>query len=135
MPASDEPTAILPGLSPICGRAIEARFDGALISSDGGLLVLREVEQRLGTAQRLAACIREAKGPAPPAALDPELADLRLRADPVVSHAHLSRGAHPCQALQHSSVPMRLRHRPPGKLGRGVRSYGASGEEMTPSPG
>src|SRR4051794_23025273 len=63
MPASDQATAILPGLSPICGRAIEARFDGELMSSDGGLLVLREVEQRLGIAQRLATCIRDPRAP------------------------------------------------------------------------
>ena len=64
MPAIDEPTPILPGLSPIRGRAIEARFDAALMSSDGGLLVLREVEQRLGIARRLAACIRDPRAPA-----------------------------------------------------------------------
>src|SRR3954449_4592420 len=63
MPANDQPTPILPGLSPICGRAIEARFDGELMSSDGGLLVLREVEQRLGIAQRLATCIRDPRAP------------------------------------------------------------------------
>ena len=57
MPASDEASPILPGLSPICGRPIAARFDGALLSSDGGLLLLREVEQRLGIARRLAGCI------------------------------------------------------------------------------
>ena len=64
MPANDEATAILPGLSPICGRQIEARFDGALMSSDGGLLVLREVEQRLGIARRLAACIPDPRASA-----------------------------------------------------------------------
>src|SRR6059058_1290854 len=63
MPASDQASPILPGLSPICGRAIEARFDGELMSSDGGLLVLREVEQRLGIAGRLAACIRDPRAP------------------------------------------------------------------------
>ncbi len=35
----------------------------------------------------------EAQGAAPPAALDPEPADLRLRADTAVSHAHLRNGA------------------------------------------
>ncbi len=64
MPASDEAAAILPGLSPICGRRIEARCDGALMSSDGGPLVLREVESRLGIAQRLAACIDDPRAPA-----------------------------------------------------------------------
>ena len=34
-----------------------ARFDGGRLSSDGGLLVLREIEQRLKVADRLAACI------------------------------------------------------------------------------
>src|SRR3954449_12937460 len=63
MPASDQASPILPGLSPICGRAIEARFDGELMSSDGGLLVLREVEQRLGIAGRLAGCIRDPRAP------------------------------------------------------------------------
>jgi hypothetical protein len=63
MPANDETTATLPGLSPIRGRQIEARFDTALMSSDGGLLLLREVEQRLGIARRLAACIHDPRAP------------------------------------------------------------------------
>src|SRR4051794_33608893 len=63
MPADDEAIAILPGLSPIHGRAIEACFDSAMMSSDGGLLVLREIEQRLGIARRLAACIRDPRAP------------------------------------------------------------------------
>ena len=45
MPATVEPTPELPGLSPIGGKAVVARFDGGSLSSDGGLLVLREVEQ------------------------------------------------------------------------------------------
>lgn len=36
-----------------------ARFDGTCTSSGGGLLVLREVEQRLDIASRLAACVRD----------------------------------------------------------------------------
>jgi hypothetical protein len=54
---------MLPGLSPVCGKPIVARFDGAHLSSDGGLLALREVEQRLGIAGRLAACIRDPRAP------------------------------------------------------------------------
>ncbi len=54
MPATVELTPTLPGLSPVCGKPIVARFDGAHLSSDGGLLALREVEQRLGIAQCLA---------------------------------------------------------------------------------
>jgi len=50
-----DPTLPLPGLSPVSGTAIMARFDGGRLSSDSGLLVLREVEKRLGVADRLAA--------------------------------------------------------------------------------
>jgi Transposase DDE domain group 1 len=40
-----------------------ARFDGGQLSSDGGLLALREVERRLGIAGRLAACIDDPRAP------------------------------------------------------------------------
>ena len=50
MPAKVETTPALPGLSPVGGKPVIARFDGGQLSSDGGLLVLREVEQRLGVA-------------------------------------------------------------------------------------
>jgi hypothetical protein len=63
MPAKVESVSILPGLSPVCDRRIEARFDGIHLSADGGLLVLREVEQRLGLAQRLAGCIVDQRAP------------------------------------------------------------------------
>jgi hypothetical protein len=47
----------LPGLSPVLGKAVVARFDGGHLSSDAGVLVLREIARRLGLAERLAACI------------------------------------------------------------------------------
>src|SRR5215213_3033967 len=40
----------LPGLSPVAGKPLIARFDGGQLSSNGGLLALREVERRLGIA-------------------------------------------------------------------------------------
>jgi hypothetical protein len=49
----------LPGLSPVCGKSIVARFDGGRLSSDAGVLALREIEQRLRVAERLAGCIRD----------------------------------------------------------------------------
>ena len=58
-----DPTLPLPGLSPIEGKEIVARFDGGRLSSDGGLLVLREIEQRLKVAERLAACIEDPRDP------------------------------------------------------------------------
>jgi len=63
MPAKVELIPSLPGLSPVGGKPVIARFDGGHLSSDGGLLVLREVEQRLDVAGRLAACIVDPRDP------------------------------------------------------------------------
>ncbi len=51
----DEITAYLPGLSPVENKELCVRFAGGRLSSDGGVLVLREIEKRLGLAARLAA--------------------------------------------------------------------------------
>lgn len=61
----------LPGLSPVSGKTVVAKFDGGLLSSDGGILVLREVEQRLRVADRLAACVQD-----PPDQITHRLADM-----------------------------------------------------------
>jgi len=53
----------LPGLSPVCGKKVVARFDGGELSSDGGVVVLREVEQRLRVADRIAACMVDPRAP------------------------------------------------------------------------
>ena len=53
----------LPGLSPVSGKTIVAKFDGGLLSSDGGILILREVEQRLRVADRIAACLKDRRAP------------------------------------------------------------------------
>jgi hypothetical protein len=53
----------LPGLSPVSGKTVVAKFDGGLLSSDGGILVLREIEQRLRVADRLAACMVDPRAP------------------------------------------------------------------------
>ena len=63
MPVTVEATPPLPGLSPAGGKPLIARFDGGQLSSDGGLLALREVEQRLGIGDRLAACIDDPRAP------------------------------------------------------------------------
>src|SRR6476619_5631869 len=59
----DETTPLLPGLSPVGGKVVAARFDGGALSSDAGLLALREVERRLDVAGRLAACIDDPRDP------------------------------------------------------------------------
>ena len=58
-----DPTLPRVGLSPVPGKTIAARFDGGMLSSDGGVVVLREVEQRLRVAARLAACIKDPRAP------------------------------------------------------------------------
>jgi hypothetical protein len=58
MPAEVDLTLSLPGPSPVCGKPIVAGFDGGRLSSDGGILLLAEVERRLGIADRLAAASR-----------------------------------------------------------------------------
>src|SRR6185503_1050436 len=59
----NDPTLPRPGLSPVSGKAVVAKFDGGLLSSDGGVLALREVEKRLRIADRLAACIDDPRAP------------------------------------------------------------------------
>ena len=59
----NDPMLPLPGLSPVSGKTIVAKFDGGLLSSDGGIVVLREAEQRLRVADRLAACMVDPRAP------------------------------------------------------------------------
>ena len=37
---------LLPGLSPVAGKDVVVKFDGGRLSSDGGILTLREIEGR-----------------------------------------------------------------------------------------
>ncbi len=54
-----EDNLFLPGLSPVESLEIHARFDGGALSSDGGVLILREIERRLNFAGMLASCLRD----------------------------------------------------------------------------
>ena len=40
-------------------RRVESRFDGDRLTTDGGLLLLREVNRRFGVTERLASCFRD----------------------------------------------------------------------------
>lgn len=53
----NDPTLPLPGLSPVHGKPIVARFDSGLMSSDADVLVLREIQQRLRIAGQMAGCL------------------------------------------------------------------------------
>ncbi|RFB76524.1 hypothetical protein DYH55_20535 [Methylovirgula sp. 4M-Z18] len=100
----NDPMLPLPGLSSVSRKSVVAKFDGGSLSSDGGILVLRKLEQRLCVADRLAACIDD---PRAPDQITHSLSDIirfrllmiaagyedgidanRLRADPAFKMAH-----------------------------------------------
>ena len=56
-------TPILPGLSPVAGKPLTATFDAGRLSSDGGVIVLREIAARLGLAQAITARLRDERDP------------------------------------------------------------------------
>ncbi len=60
----NEITPYLPGLSPVGGKPLCARFDGGRLSSDGGVLLLGEIDRRLGIADVLASCVTDVRDPA-----------------------------------------------------------------------
>ena len=58
-----EDAPFLPGLSPVAGKPVHVAFDGGRLTSDAGVLVLAEIERRLGIAERLAGCITDPRAP------------------------------------------------------------------------
>ena len=49
--------------SPVAGKAVRVAFDGGRLTSDAGVLVLADIERRLGIAERLARCIADPRSP------------------------------------------------------------------------
>ena len=60
----DESTRSHPRLSPVNGKPLLLDFNGADMSSDAGLTLLREIERQDDLAAGLAACIADARDPA-----------------------------------------------------------------------
>ena len=56
-------TPILPGLSPVDGLPIHAKFDGGAMSSNGGALLLREAGRSRALSTLLASCIADMRDP------------------------------------------------------------------------
>ena len=48
----------------VARKKVSMAFDGGMLSSDTGVLLLRGVERRLGIAARLAGCLRDRRDPA-----------------------------------------------------------------------
>jgi hypothetical protein len=51
------------GFHPLKHREIRAQFDGGAITTDGGGLLLREVEKRIGIVRQFATCFRDYRNP------------------------------------------------------------------------
>ena len=60
----NETIPYLPGLSPVEGKELCARFDGGRLSSDGGVLLFPGIERRLGISDLLASCVTDERDPA-----------------------------------------------------------------------
>jgi len=59
-----EHDTLLPFAFPAVARKkVSAAFDGGMLSSDGGVLVLRNVEKQLGLAHRISACLKDRRDP------------------------------------------------------------------------
>jgi hypothetical protein len=54
-----EGALVLSGSSSIAGKAVRVAFDGGRLTSDAGVLLLADIERRLGLAERLASCIQD----------------------------------------------------------------------------
>ena len=55
----DEDTLLPLDLPAVQRKKVTLAFDGGRLSSDAGVLLLREVERELGIAERLAACVTD----------------------------------------------------------------------------
>src|SRR5690349_13360617 len=58
-----ENAPFLPGLSPVRGKVVRLAFDGGHLTSDTGVLLLADIERRLGIAERLARCLTDPRAP------------------------------------------------------------------------
>jgi hypothetical protein len=55
-------TSFLPSLSPVEGKPLTATFNAGRLSSDGGVIVLREIATRLGLAEAVTAPLGDDRG-------------------------------------------------------------------------
>ena len=58
-----DPMPPLPDLSPVSSKKVVVNFKGGLLSSNYGVLALREIEQGLLVAERVPACLKDPRNP------------------------------------------------------------------------
>ena len=49
--------------SSVAGKVVQAAFDGGRLTSDASVVVLADIDRRLGIAERLARCIEDPRSP------------------------------------------------------------------------
>ena len=54
-----ECASVVSGSSPVASKAVRVAFDGGHLTSDAGVVLLAEIERRLGIAERLARCLTD----------------------------------------------------------------------------
>jgi hypothetical protein len=95
-------------LPSVVRKKVSVAFDGGLLSSDAGVLLLRGIEKKLGLAARLAACIREWRKPA--AIVHPLEEMLRLRMFAIAAGYE---DGDDCDSLRHDPIfKMAVGHAP-----------------------
>jgi hypothetical protein len=62
-PAMDDGNGVFSGLPAVGGKPVRLAFDAGRLTSDAGVLLLAEIERRLGIAERLASCIEDPRDP------------------------------------------------------------------------
>ena len=95
----NEDTVLAFDLPSVCRKKVSVSFDGGLLSSDAGVLLLRGAERKLGLVSRLAGCLRDRR--------DPDLIEhtleemLRLRMFAIAAGYE---DADDCDALRHDPM-------------------------------
>jgi hypothetical protein len=95
----DEDTLLPLGLPAVQRKKVTLAFDGGRLSSDAGVLLLREVEREFGIAERLAACITDRRDAAK---LDHTLVEMLKTRMFAIAAGYVD--ARDCDALRHDPV-------------------------------
>jgi hypothetical protein len=79
----------------VAGRRVEAAFDGGVITSDAGALLLGRVDQAIGLIERLSSCFTDGRDPdliehALPTLLRQRVIGIALGYEDLNDHDHVS---------------------------------------------